>query len=258
VEYGVYYKKDCEITVSERFCLLLLNDGGVFGARLFHDGKLIAACEHHSGRRETSYAFLNDKGEAVANSEANYGLGTVMGVDEIIAPYADGLLKKDDIRIIPAETKMPAVYEKGTAYCLKHWKLGNQLNVFEDSINFTMNTNKIEYIMMLRKPNDDIYCGASVTIPYDHGLFGGGQYFRIRNYADNSQPWCQFHCSLGNKAVLPEFQVPECSTGSCILTKDGYFWEIKRHTDDEIVLQGCGDDEYFYYRDTYMTERFFL
>jgi len=23
MEYGVYYKKDCEITVSERFCLLL-------------------------------------------------------------------------------------------------------------------------------------------------------------------------------------------------------------------------------------------
>jgi hypothetical protein len=57
---------------------------------------------------------------------------------------------------------------------------------------------------------------------------------------------------------LPDFDVPECSTGACILTKQGYYWEVKRHTNDEIVLQGCGDDEYFYYRDVYMTERFSL
>jgi hypothetical protein len=151
---------------------------------------------------------------------------------------------------------MPTVSENGIAYCLKNWKLGNQLNVFEDAINFTMNTNKFEYVMMIRKTNEDIYCGASITVPFDYGLFGGQQYFRIRNHADNTQSWCSFHCHLGNDILLPDFQNIDCSDGKCVVTNHGIYWGVKKYTDDEIILQGCGDDEYFYYRDAYMTERF--
>jgi len=166
--------------------------------------------------------------------------------------------KKDKIEIVPADTYMPSVSEKGITYCLKHWKLGNQLNISEDSVNFTMTTNKIEYVMMIRKQNDDIYCGASITIPCDAGLFGGQQYFRIRNYSDNSRPFCGFHSSLGKSADFKsdKLDIPECSEGKCITTNQGIFFGVKRYDDNEIVLQGCGDDEYFYYRDTCMTERF--
>ena len=170
--------------------------------------------------------------------------------EDIIIKDDKELFEKDTIKIISVDTQMPTVSQKGIAYCLKHWKLGNQLHVFEDVIHFMMNTNKIEYVMMIRKPNDDIYCGASVAIPYDNGLFGGQQYFRIRSYADNSQPWCRFYCNLGNNAI------PEYSAKSCITTNEGLLFELKRYTDDEIVLQGFGDDEYFYYRNVYMTERF--
>ena len=250
--YGVFAKADCEIAVSEKFILIFQKLPDCLSTRLYENGKLIAICEHNLSDKVTSYAFINSKNESVSFNGNK--LKSQLGQD-VVWKQEDFFLK-DKIEIIPVETPMPAVSEKGIAYCLKNWKLGNQLNVSEDSINFTMNTNKIEYVMMIRKINNDIYCGASIVIPYDTGLLGGHQYFRIRNYSDNSQPWCGFHCDLGKKADIPKFDIPECPTGKCLTTKQGLFFELKRHTDDEIVLQGCGDDEYFYYRDVYMTEKF--
>jgi hypothetical protein len=257
INYGVFAKSDCEIAVSEKFILVFQNLSNRLITRLYKNndrrGELIAICEHDLSEKVTSYAFVNSKNESVFNNiELNSHLG-----DDVVW-IAESFFKKDKIEIISVNTYMPSVSEKGIAYCLKHWKLGNQLNISEDSINFTMNTSKIEYVMMIRQLRDDIYCGASITIPYDTGLLGGQQYFRIRNYADNSQPWCGFHCNLGKRADIPKFDIPECSTGKCITTNQGLFFEVKRNTDDEIVLQGCGDDEYFYYRNADMTERFEL
>ena len=249
---GVYSKMGYEIAVGGVHCLVLYKNAGIFGMKLYRYKKLIAVCEHDGKKKKTLYAFANNRNENVFNDNQ---LCSVLGGDLAVIDDRD-LFQKEDIQIVSADTEMPTVSKKGIAYCLKHWKLGNRLDVSEDAMNFTMNTNKIEYVMMLRNPNEDIYCGASVTIPYDNGLFGGRQYFRIRNYADNSKPWCQFHCFLGNDAVLPDFQIPECPTGSCIATNEGLLFEVKRYTDDEIVLQGCGDDEYFYRRDAQMSERF--
>jgi len=254
MKYGVYSKSDYEIAISEIYCLVFYKNLDILGTKLYQNKKLIAVCERDNIKKTTAYAFINDKNISIFNDSQ---LCSILGEDIIINNDKE-LFQKDDIKIISADTKMPTVSEKGIAYCLKHWKLGNQLNIFEDTINFTMNTNKLEYVMMIRKPYDDIYCGASVTIPYDNGLFGGQQYFRIRNHTDTTQPWRGFHCSLGSKAALPDFQIPECSTGQCITTNNGLLFEVKRYTDDEIVLQGCGEDEYFYYRNVYMTERFEL
>ena len=251
MEYGVYSKLNYEAAISDVFCLVFYKNTDIFGTKLYKQGKLIAVCEHENTRKITLYAFTNDNNKNVFNDER---LCSILGEEMVFQD--EGVFKKDEINVISADIPMPSVSEKGIAYCLKHWKLGSQLNLFEDALNFTMNTSKIEYVMMIRKTNEDVYCGASVTIPYDNGLFGGQQYFRIRNFADNTQPWCNFHCSLGNEVALPDFAVPECSTGACIITKQGYYWEVKRYIDDEIALQGCGDDEYFYYRDVYMTERF--
>ena len=251
-DYGVYAKADYEIAVSEMFHLLFYKKNNMFGTKLYKHGKLNAVCEYNSTHRVTSYAFINGENKNIYN---NKELCLILGED---ITAEDGTFIKDTIRIASADAYMPSVSEKGIAYCLKHWKLGNQLNVFEDALHFTMNTNKIEYVMMIRKSNNDIYCGASVTIPFDGGLFGGGQYFRIRNYADNAQPWCGFHCDLGNGIAMPEFEKVDCSNGTCVTTNQGIYWGVKRYTDDEIVLQGCGDDEYCYYRGVSMTERFMI
>ncbi len=41
-----------------------------------------------------------------------------------------------------------------------------------------------------------------------------------------------------------------------MLTSKGYIWAVKRYTDDMIVLQGCGEDEYTYRRDAQKEEAF--
>jgi len=252
MEYGVYSKSDYEIAISSLYCLVFYKENNVFGTKLYRDELLIAVCEHNTETKKTAYAFMNNKNENIFNDSL---LCSILNEKSNIISD-DDLSKKDEIKVIPVETQMPTVSEKGIAYCLKNWKLGNQLNIFDDAINFTMNTNKFEYVMMIRKTNEDIYCGASVTVPFDYGLFGGQQYFRIRNHTDNTQPWCGFHCYLGNDIAIPDFQNIDCSDGKCVVTNHGIYWGVQKHTDDEIILQGCGDDEYFYYRDAYMTERF--
>lgn len=258
MQYGVYTSLKYEIALTQRHIIVFYSNkyNTVFGTKLYSDTdgekKLIGACEHNKADKTTGYAFINSNGEKLGNSERMKNMLDMV----FISPDTFSLKMVDDIEIIPTDTPMSSVSDAGIGKCLKLWKLGNSLQIFEDALQFTMNTDKLEYVCIIRCGNDDIYCGASVTIPFDGGLFGGRQYFRIRNYGDNSKPYCAFHCSLGNDIVIPEFDNTGCKTGQCTLTKQGLIWGVKRYTDDEIILQGCGDDEYPYYRNLYMTERF--
>ena len=91
---------------------------------------------------------------------------------------------------------------------------------------------------------------------FDLGLFGGPQFFRIRNYCDNSAPFCGFQADF--TCTCPNMRIPteQCVLGRVINTREGIMWCVKRYTDDEIVLQGCDDDEYIYHRDDPKAERF--
>lgn len=44
--------------------------------------------------------------------------------------------------------------------------------------------------------------------------------------------------------------------GLCVNTSEGLMWCVKRYTDEQIVLQGCGTDEYIYRRNDRRTEQF--
>lgn len=57
------------------------------------------------------------------------------------------------------------------------------------------------------------------------------------------------------KSAIPADQ---CELGKCVQTNQGLVWGLKRYTDDQIVLQGCGDDEYFYNREEKRAEIFCL
>jgi len=123
-------------------------------------------------------------------------------------------------------------------------------------MNFRMVTNKIEYVFMMLEQDCNIYCGASVNIPYEEGMFGSGQYFRFRNFADNSAPYCGFGCQLGKSISKREVQKVTCESGTCTITEQGLYWPLKRYTEEEIVLGGCGGDEYIYYRNGNKDEYF--
>ena len=91
---------------------------------------------------------------------------------------------------------------------------------------------------------------------FDLGVFGCGEYFRIRNYKENSARWCGFSCDFSYEYHEIKIPTEQCELGKCLETSKGLMWCVKRYTDDEIVLQGCGDDEYIYRQKDKRIERF--
>lgn len=159
------------------------------------------------------------------------------------------LTLKDEIIINDSNYYLPKVSEAGIEKCLKLWTMGIEFNITKDSFYFHMQTNKLEYILSIQhNESKNIYCGISVNIPFENGLFGSGQYFRIRNFNNNSEPYCWWICNLGQKVEKKDFAKLICESDKCIQNNEGTYWLVKRYTDDQIVLQGCGNEEYIYNR----------
>lgn len=146
--------------------------------------------------------------------------------------------------------------EKGIPKCLRLWRMSDSYYATHDDFRFFLCTGKTEYIFSIKTEDTDIYCEASYNIVFDLGLFSGGQFFRIRNYKDNSEKWCSFTCDFSYEAKETKIPTDQCELGKCLLTTKGLMWCVKRYTDDEIVLQGCGNDEYTYRRTDKRTEQF--
>lgn len=125
-----------------------------------------------------------------------------------------------------------------------------------DNFSFYLCTGRTEYSFSIELLDQNIYCGASYNIVFELGLFAGVQFFRIRNYKDNSEKWCGFHCDFSYETREIKIPIEECELGKCVRTSAGLMWCVKRYSDDEIVLQGCGDDEYTYRRTDKRSEQF--
>lgn len=134
--------------------------------------------------------------------------------------------------------------------------MGDSYHAVSDEFNFFLCTGKTEYIFSIKPENTNIYCGASYNLVFDLGMFSGGQFFRIRNYKDNSEKFCGFYYDFSYEAKDINIPTEQCELGKCLKTSKGLMWCIKRYTDEEIVLQGCGDDEYIYRRNDKRTEQF--
>lgn len=157
-----------------------------------------------------------------------------------------------------SEKPLLKVKEAGIPSCLMLWRMADSYHADADWFNFYLCTGKTEYIFSVRPKDTDIYCGASCNFAFDIGLFSGGQYFRIRNYKENRDKYGTFCCNFSYEVKHIEIPTIQCEPGKCTRTDQGLSWAIKRYTDDEIVLQGCGDDEYIYRRLERRDERFLL
>ncbi len=258
MEYGVYTSSTFEVALTKFWALLFYCnvDKTIIGSKLYNgvnENKTLAAiCERNIIEQTTKYAFKNLDGQITTNDFD--GLCTLIGS---IYAYDISTLKKIDDINISFKYDMPTVSEAGIKRCLDIWRKGVTYNVDSGFMLFQMVTNKIEYVFSINSQDTNIYCGASINILYDNGLFGSNQYFRLRNFADNSQPYCRFHCNIGGNIETTK-EVPEiiCRSERCISTGDGLFWPVKRYNDNEIVLDGCGGDEYIFKRNTHKSEYF--
>ncbi len=254
--YGVFTSEKLEIAQTRYWalCLYCNDDKTVIGAKLYNgtdENKTLAGiCERDSVNSKTYYAYEDLQGNIHTNNESySKHIGTAFD-------YNVSEMKQTDEIVLSEPYEMPTVTEAGIEKCLKMWRMGVNVRVFDGGMQFTMVTDKIEYVFMIREENTDIYCGASVNIPYANGMFGSGQYFRLRNFADNAKPFCRFYANLGNDIDITEVPQMQCESGKCNITEKGLYWPLKSHTDDMIVLCGCGGDEYRYDRTPQRSEYF--
>lgn len=250
---GVYAKENFEIAISRHFKVIhYLNDDN-YGVKLYKDNKLIAMVERKTvDKVKAKYAFINNKGNCVCNDFEFSKL--LVSKSEYVDIDLSKMFLKDTIILDEDKKENPKVSEKGIAECLKTWTLGVYYQLTESKLFFEMQTTSLSYVISIE--NNNIYCGISLNIPFEKGLFGGGQYFRIRDYNDNSAPFCWWICNLGNHIKKVEFDKNISNEGQCIISNEGIYWLLKSYTDDEIILQGCNGDEYKYYRNKNMIEYF--
>ena len=188
----------------------------------------------------------------MTNSET---LSTMIG--DAYDPNAKSRMRRLETFVVDhSGASLPSVKEAGIPKCLTSWRMADSYYATYDKLHFFLCTGKTEYVFSIQTEDTNIYCGASYNIVFDLGLFSGGQFFRIRNYKDNSEQKCRFTCDFSYEAKDVDIPTEQCELGKCLMTTKGLMWCVKRYTDDEIVLQGCGDDEYVYRRADKATERF--
>ena len=257
---GVYRGSNCEIVETEKFSLVIYcsSDKNILGAKLYrgYENKkhLVAICERDLVSEKTEYAYFvedSDPYTAICNSELESLLGSAYDPN-----LKNSMRRLESFVIDHSGTPLQTVKEAGIPKCLTSWRMADSYHATHDDFNFFLCTGKTEYIFSIKAENTNIYCGASYNIVFDLGLFSGGQFFRIRNYKDNSEKWCRFHCDFSYESKDIKIPTEQCELGKCLMTTKGLMWCIKRYTDDEIVLQGCGDDEYTYRRNDKRTELF--
>jgi len=257
---GVYRGYNCEIVETEKFALVFYcsTDKKIFGTKLYkgyeNKKRLVAICERDQVNEKTKYAYFVEESNpciTTANSELASCLGTVYDVN-----LKKAMRRLESFVVDHSGTPLPTVKEAGIPKSLALWRMADSYHATHDDFSFFLCTGKTEYIFSIKAEDTNIYCGASYNIVFDLGLFSGGQFFRIRNYKDNSEKWCSFYCDFSFEARDIKIPTEQCELGKCLTTAKGLMWCIKRYTDDEIILQGCGDDEYTYRRTDKRTERF--
>lgn len=258
---GVYKSGICEVVETERFslvCYCSRNDT-VLGTRLYvgTDGhkKLYAICEYDKTNKTIEYAYKTDPEcqRIYANND---------GLKEKLGQTYDGqvtiaMRRTETFMVNHHKASLPTVREAGIKNCLLAWRMADSFIATADRFSFWLCTGKTEYAFSIEPQDTNIYCGISYNFPFDFGLLGGRQFFRIRNYQDNSKPWCGFFSELGyecgDNVAVP---IQKCESGKCVNTDQGIVWGLKRYTDDQIVLQGCGEDEYIFSREDTRAEFF--
>lgn len=257
---GIYRSQKEEIVETEKFALVYACNGDktILSTKLYRgigrQKQLVAVCERDEMKGRTDYAYLTTENEAFYTSER---LEMLLG--SLYEAVPDRTMRRvEAFRVNYSKATLPKVSEKGIKQCLTAWRSGDVYRANPDEMFFYLCTDNAEFVFSIRREEDNIYCGASRNLVFEMGLFCGRQYFRIRNYGDNSKPFCGFFCDFTRENDIDPLQIPTDRLGGAVTTEQGILMCVKCYSDDEIVLYGCGGDEYSYRRDTSHAERFVM
>ena len=242
---GVYKSKNSEIVVTNKYTLYFYaSSKHLFGVKLYkgfeNNKSLIAIVERDDNLKITKYAYkFEDK---VYSNDEN--------IKQYVGEIYDSIIIRKINRIEKFDTtsqriENPKVSEIGIRKALIIWRSRSILEVDDEKLEFFITTPKKDYAFTIRRDNDNIYCCASFNEPFDLGMRGGIQNFRIRNYSgeiENKDSWCNSWCNF-----ITNYEEQK---------KEYIFeWLVKKYTDDEIILNGCSGDEYRYTRNSNYDEK---
>lgn len=242
---GVYKSKNSEIVVTNKYSLhFYASSKHIFGVKLYKgfeaNKSLIAIVERNDDLEETKYAYKYE--DSIYFNDEN--------IKSYIGELYDPIITRKMYRIEKFDTtsqkiENPKVSDVGIRKALVIWKSYSNLEVDDAKLVFIINTPKKDYAFTIQRENDNIYCCASFNEPFDLGMRGGIQNFRIRNYngdIENKESWCN---SWNNFVSDYENKEKEYTIE----------WLVKKYTDDEIILNGCSGDEYKFTRNSNYDEK---
>ncbi len=256
---GIYKSDTMEIVETERVALVFWSniDKTLYGVKAYIGyglkKKLQAVCEYRETDKKIHYAYVTDTGIVLSSCDL---IQKQLG-EKYDNTTKNSLYRTEVFYVSHDNLPLPTVDEVGIKQCLTKWRMATTLNMTTTRFSIFICTDKTEYVVDIAPKDDNIYCGISYNVTSELGLLCGKQFFRIRHYRDNAEPFCHSYCNLG--LMMPTFltvSTAECVSGSCTTTSQGMFCGIKRYTNDEIVLCGCGGDEYVYARLAPKLERY--
>lgn len=247
---GIYKGELCEIVVTEKYALVYYcsPDKNLLGTKLYigyMDKKnLRAICVRDNEEKKTKYAYITDEERVVSNdTNVAKSLGEKFNDKKI-----SQMLRSEKFLVNKDSRSLPKVSEVGILRALQSWRMCSKYVSNPEHFSFSLCTAKTEYIFSIDVDNDNIYCGVSNNLVFDLGLYCAGQFFRIRNYKDNSEPFCNFLCDFSYTPKTISVPTDKCDTERYCKNQNGIMFTVKRYDDEHIVLKGCGGDEYVYQR----------
>lgn len=258
---GLYRNDTCEIVETERIAICYYCQGkNVMGAELYagHGDvkRLISVCEKDFEKNSITWAYAELDNEHViiarhANDEmSKEQLGKLFDRAKL-----DTMQLKKSFLVNHGEYPLHVVHDIGIRRCLLEWRNGTKFEQFEDGLQVSMCIGNQEYVYSVQETNTNIYCGCSYNVPFELGLRSYGQYFRLRNYQNNELPFCSSFYAFDYE-MPQEIRSVDCAEFGCQKSGDKAIWFVKRYEDTEIILDGCGSDEYVYRMTDSMYERF--
>lgn len=260
---GVYCDDYSEIVETERLALFFYKRGEkIIGAQMY-DGNgdtkyLISACEKNIETQKCvwAYAETGKPDEILKRHSNDKDIERRLG-EKFDQKCLERMKLQSTFLANHGEFEVRTVKENGIKQCLFDWRKGSKVTVYEDGICAQICIGDKEYIYKVKETDEDIYCGISYNVPFELGLRSYGQYFRLRNYKDNSREYCKPYCNFAYTKPEDDESFTEVNLGCVVKDKTGnYAWYVKCYSDTEIVLAGCGGEEYRYKMNDTKYERF--
>ena len=285
---GVWIGKDIELVRTGRFELLFFRDpkdqksleviwseweiiGNLFKR------KVLGVCKYDDTGNAIKYAVntQSNLGEPffLANdNELSKRLGlneylmkiegekiTLSGSQESVVHSGDGMLidgndlfhnelVKDEVLTVSAEKLInPSLSSASITDCLKMWHMGTFL-LYQEGPCLQLNTSKHMYVFYVSK--SQIYCRAARYATCEKGVVFS-QNFRIFQSGNGPK---QTYMAEDNLIASRPIEIREdmFNPTECTFTNNNnlldIYWSVKFTSEDEITLNGCGGQDYYWYR----------